>query len=1003
MPYVMTAHRYVVLCATLLFGMHVEGADCKDDAQGWLRTSGSSCADLLHNDASCSRPLKDVGGAIQAGIPREVVTAKMLRFCPVSCQACDEAAREWPTEVCLNVLGDEACDERIKAVGCDGATAVGGDEMVVNMVCRSKCRNCLSSVNTDDTSDRARHACADDPYGLLAKSSAGFSCPGAVAALGCNAVVLGSKKVHELCPASCGSCGAADFTRCADKAAVAIGPVTANCATLLSMVGCETQAKQLSQNLPATVAPEMRVRDLCPSSCATCKPPAGDAGHCRPFALDEAYLMASGTRSPKYRQFTPGGITLRGGYSGDAPACSESSRFLPLGAKTCTVSTVGGMLALCVPRECSSHDLRDFLLELGGGFDASFVYFAVCEDESLEEFEWSDTKTVLAIGFFVSLAVFVVLGTAGPFGYCAARVRNQTGKRVLQGLDRFVGHWNARSTAAALLAHRATTTQKGSYNTSFLDFWRSISIMWVVVGHTYIFFATASGWTNPSYVDERLLSPITSPIATAPLAVDTFFWLSGFVGTLMITRTVAKNPWPLKSNVLMAFATVMAWVQRWLRLVPMIGAGMLIGIYIFPLLGSGSQWWRYSYSLIMNPASDSCEKYWWRHFLFVNDSYHWPGSNCFGWLWYVSDDFHFSMVLPVALFPYLKLTSLSQKWADCYIAVVLLATIASCMYLSYSEKLTRESETYVRPYLRIAPYCFGVGAALVLKRLVARDLAKDKNEEDDLRAEEMQVVSLEQENGTDGRPLLPKDEKDEEVSDEKSDPLKGSDEVCSMGHDDVYIEPANPLRSSAESPDAPDNYAHLQTSIPVVEPEATPAVQLQRSVAPLVRDGDWIARCCAWSSLNNTAFRTLMYLVAGMLMGSCLFFLWKRESASEAHTGEWSPDAYALYNLWYLSSWGLGLSILSIVFARGHGGLLSEIMSHAMWAPLGRLAFGVYLLHPLLVFAAAASQHAPTTYSDYHVLWNWAAVCSLSFSGSCLLWLLVEQPFATLCAALLKR
>ena len=53
---------------------------------------------------------------------------------------------------------------------------------------------------------------------------------------------------------------------------------------------------------------------------------------------------------------------------------------------------------------------------------------------------------------------------------------------------------------------------------------------------------------------------------------------------------------------------------------------------------------------------------------------------------------------------------------------------------------------------------------------------------------------------------------------------------------------------------------------------------------------------------------------------------------------------------WVFSCWGLGLLLLTLPWACGHGGLLpNKILSHNFFAILSKLTFAAYLIHPVVM------------------------------------------------------
>ena len=83
--------------------------------------------------------------------------------------------------------------------------------------------------------------------------------------------------------------------------------------------------------------------------------------------------------------------------------------------------------------------------------------------------------------------------------------------------------------------------QRPKSMTDSLDGIRVLSIFWVVIGHSYIFPLQTTGQNMivaiPEYSKQFLFTVVTSGI----LAVDTFFFMSGFLGAYIFMGKFKKS------------------------------------------------------------------------------------------------------------------------------------------------------------------------------------------------------------------------------------------------------------------------------------------------------------------------------------------------------------------------------------------------------------------------------------------------------------------------------
>ncbi|XP_038070357.1 nose resistant to fluoxetine protein 6-like isoform X2 [Patiria miniata] len=262
-------------------------------------------------------------------------------------------------------------------------------------------------------------------------------------------------------------------------------------------------------------------------------------------------------------------------------------------------------------------------------------------------------------------------------------------------------------------------TQQKDTSIGSLNGIRVISMSWVILGHT-LFFSISTGATqNILVVLEWLQSFGFQAISNAFFAVDSFFFLSGFLVSFLTLSRMQE----------MRSAKAWAWFyfHRYWRLTPVLGLTILVWMYIQPFFGDGPLWYT-------STAKPSCEKYWWTDLLYINNFY--PQgfmSECIGWVWYLANDMQFFVISPLLLVPlfyapvigWIALVSLTVV---CMIvtAVIMVEYNASMDILGIAASakngygLDDDSLIYDKPYCRIAPYLVGVGLGYIVHRIGSR-------------------------------------------------------------------------------------------------------------------------------------------------------------------------------------------------------------------------------------------------------------------------------------------
>ena len=280
--------------------------------------------------------------------------------------------------------------------------------------------------------------------------------------------------------------------------------------------------------------------------------------------------------------------------------------------------------------------------------------------------------------------------------------------------------FNARS--------RSTKVTAGVVDTQFFEGLRTLAMMFVLYGHC-LFFPLQSGISNSHTAMVWLRSYAGIGIFPAELAVDTFFFLSGFLTFhLLLKHTEKKYHERLKEAAVAASAeeassvqptqggseatalithndndldkslnaqshtktpgasgiyhtplgpvdTLLLYLRRWLRMTPVVMLTLVTATWLLQYLPTNDV----MYATYENQYTfQSCREYWWRQLLFIinlNDNGGW--IHCMDWFWYLSCDFQMFMAAPIALLPYYSHPT-KGPWVWTLFASVLILIMIIC-------------------------------------------------------------------------------------------------------------------------------------------------------------------------------------------------------------------------------------------------------------------------------------------------------------------------------------
>ncbi|XP_003490859.3 nose resistant to fluoxetine protein 6 [Bombus impatiens] len=241
---------------------------------------------------------------------------------------------------------------------------------------------------------------------------------------------------------------------------------------------------------------------------------------------------------------------------------------------------------------------------------------------------------------------------------------------------------------------------------------RVFSLGWVVMVHTYLqVFSIAENKTLRSVTERNFMF---QTISNATFSVDTFFFISGLLVTILFYRSSGS----LKNDKGIFWKTcftkfIIMILYRFIRLTP---------AYLF-VLGINEIAIKYALSrTVFSPVIVdhlTCEKFWWRNALYLNSLY--PRTEmCMLWSWYMANDTQF-YVLGILLL------LLSIKYLKAIVVVILLL-IASSWFTTFSVAYSNDyiariqepfalfDELYDKPWLRAGPYFVGIITGYILFR-----------------------------------------------------------------------------------------------------------------------------------------------------------------------------------------------------------------------------------------------------------------------------------------------
>jgi len=248
-----------------------------------------------------------------------------------------------------------------------------------------------------------------------------------------------------------------------------------------------------------------------------------------------------------------------------------------------------------------------------------------------------------------------------------------------------------------------STENRVDPNLEVLNGIRVLSIGWVVLGHAFLFMLF-SPLLNPMDILDLIFTDRTIGLIKAgTLAVDVFFFLSGFLAALAMYRGFKDKKNINVKNILLSY------LYRYLRLLPLFAIIICYEIYLNSIFFD-------------TPANTSCinsirqcNEQWWKSLLYINNFLTEFNDLCAPWVWYIMIDMQLYIITPFIMIAYCwnKKIGMMIIGFICLCSFGTLIGIASywefnLSFVKANFKKDPNTATYMKPYTRLAPYFIGI-------------------------------------------------------------------------------------------------------------------------------------------------------------------------------------------------------------------------------------------------------------------------------------------------------
>lgn len=154
------------------------------------------------------------------------------------------------------------------------------------------------------------------------------------------------------------------------------------------------------------------------------------------------------------------------------------------------------------------------------------------------------------------------------------------------------------------------------------------------------------------------------------------------------------------------------------------------------------------------------------------------------------------------------------------------------------------------------------------------------------------------------------------------------------------------------------------------------------------------------TALTGLATMSLITVTGAYSRRACQF----QELPSTSDCGSsWSSEATFLYTAFGRAIWSICVATVMRLCLERQGGLVGSMLSWNIWTPLAHLSFGVYLIHPMVIFIWKLGDRQKATFRVLSYLMDFTSITVVSFVFALLAALVVEFPFCALMRPLTSR
>jgi peptidoglycan/LPS O-acetylase OafA/YrhL len=147
-----------------------------------------------------------------------------------------------------------------------------------------------------------------------------------------------------------------------------------------------------------------------------------------------------------------------------------------------------------------------------------------------------------------------------------------------------------------------------------------------------------------------------------------------------------------------------------------------------------------------------------------------------------------------------------------------------------------------------------------------------------------------------------------------------------------------------------------------------------------------------WRLSSMKATLAMTVAIANFFASVYMSYSWNKDDRAL------TDPQFAAYMTFARMYFTFSVTAIVVLGVTKNGGIVYEFLSLGFWEPLGKLTFGAYLIHPIVIRGYFLSMNQNFDFNMWTFSIAFMGVLLISYSASAVLHILIELPFANLVA-----